>query len=184
MASEQQLIEEAKQDKTAFVHLYDQYFEQIYKYVITRIMDAQEAEDITSETFMTALEKIDSYQYTGKPFSAWLYRIAINKITDYHRQNQTAQKTMIKQFHGTDTTSKAADTEAKEQERNTEKSENLASLHLALEQLKPAERDIITLKYFENLSYKEIAAALNITTSNVGVKLNRALSRLENMCNY
>ncbi|HMR01429.1 MAG TPA: RNA polymerase sigma factor [Candidatus Gracilibacteria bacterium] len=184
MATEKQLIEAAQQDKTAFVALYDANFEKIFKYVVSRVYNQHDAQDITSETFMTALEKMDDYEYTGKPFSAWLYRIAINKMNDYFRSNQKAQKTAIKQIHNNETKAEAADTSMKEHEEQIEFTESLSSLHLALEKLKDDEKHIITLKYFENLSYKEIAETLNITTSNVGVKLNRAMARLQQMCNY
>ena len=169
MASEKKLIEAAQQDKTAFVELYDANFEKIFKYVVSRVYNQQDAQDITSETFMTALEKIDNYEYTGKPFSAWLYRIAINKMNDHFRSNTKAQKQAIKEIHSGETKSEAADAKMKEEENTLEFGENLENLHLALEKLKEDEKNIITL---------------NITTSNVGVKLNRAMSRLQQMCNY
>lgn len=181
--SEQQLIEHIKKDKTAFVTLYDNYFDRIYRYVVARVMDQQEAQDITAETFTTVLEKIDTYTWTGKPLSSWIYKIALNKITDHFRQNQTKQKAYIQHFFENEQNAQPADKEMKKSQEQQEELQRLQLIQENLHKLKSAERDIITLKYFENLSYQEIAETLQITTNNVGVKLKRAMSRLQTMCN-
>ena len=67
MELEAQLIEAAQNDKREFCKLYDKYFGKIYAFLLTRVADAQLAEDLTAETFYKALENIDKYKWTGKP---------------------------------------------------------------------------------------------------------------------
>ena len=184
MESEKQIIEEAKADKTAFVKLYDKYFQQIYRYVLTRVADTALAEDITSETFMSALENLDRYTYQGKPFSSWLYRIAINNITDHYRMQKSEREAAMQKWHETEDKFDGAEIEMKEEEARQKKLENIRELNGAFQKLQKSEQDIISLKYFENLSYKEIADIMETNTSHVGVKLKRALSRLNKLCNY
>ena len=184
MESEQKLIEEAKEDKTAFIKLYDKYFNRIYGYALSRVADKELAEDITSETFMSALENLNRYEYKGKPFSAWLYRIAINKITDHYRMKKAESEAAMQKWRETEDMFDGADEELKKNESETEKISRLKELHVAFQKLNPVEQNLISLKYYEDLSYKEIAEILDTNTSNIGVKLNRAMARLTQLCNY
>ncbi|MBU1018982.1 MAG: sigma-70 family RNA polymerase sigma factor [Patescibacteria group bacterium] len=183
MDSEQQLIEAAKSDKTEFVKLYDKYFDQIYKYMLTRVADVQLAEDLTSQTFLIALEKIDGYKWTGKPFSAWLYRVAINEMNQHYRKAKKNREVAMREWQEAGEKFDPADTNLKESENREEETANLRVLNQAIQKLKPGDQDILSLKFFENLSYKEIAGTLGISVSNVGVKLNRATDRLAKICN-
>jgi len=184
MDSEEQLISAAKSDKTEFVKLYDKYFKQIYKFLLTRVADVQLAEDLTSETFIIALEKIDSFEYQGKPFSSWLYRVAINELNKHYRAAKSEQEVMIRKWHEEGDKLEAADIELLEGENEQEKLQNLKVLNESIRQLKQEDQDILSLKYFENLSYQEIAEILGITVTNVGVKLMRATERLSKTCNF
>ena len=60
--AEQAQIEAAQKDKCEFVHLYDAHFDAIYRFLLSRVADRQLAEDLTSDTFMIALERIDKYR--------------------------------------------------------------------------------------------------------------------------
>ena len=82
---EVQLVERAKRDPRHFALLYDRHFEQIYRFVYSRVRAQDVAEDVTSEVFMKALAAMPRYQLTGRPFAAWLYRIAVNTIADRGR---------------------------------------------------------------------------------------------------
>ncbi len=182
--TDKHLIEAAKQDKTRFVELYDKYFDQIYKYMLTRVSDVQLAEDLTSQTFLNALENLESYEDRGHPFSSWLYRIAINEMNQHFRKSKKNHEVAIKNWHETSERFDSADTDLKGSEDEFEHLEQLKVLNNAIRKLKPKDQDILSLKYFENLSYQEIADVLGISVSNVGVKLNRATSRLSKACNF
>ena len=180
---EKQLIEAAQANKTTFVELYDLNFEKIHRFIRSRVSDQELAQDLTSETFIKALENINKYTYTGKPFSAWLYRIAINNINEHFRKNKKQHEIMERKWQEIGDKFDSADLGLKNEEEAQAQLAQIKDLNQSLQKLKPHEHDIITLKYYEDLSYKEIAETLNITISNVGVKLTRALNKLSQLCN-
>src|SRR4030067_942671 len=81
------LIRRAKQhDQVALTQLYEENFDRIYRYIVIKIGDRTEAEDMTQQVFLNALQSISSYKWKGMPFTSWLYRIAHNQIVDYQRK--------------------------------------------------------------------------------------------------
>ena len=94
MPDEESLVRRAQQrDQQAFTQLYEEYFDKIYRYVAIRIGNKTEAEDITQQVFVNALQSISSFRWRGIPFSAWLFRIAHNQVVDYLRK-KTKQATV------------------------------------------------------------------------------------------
>ena len=86
-AEEQRLLRQAQRgDTEAFAELYRAHVQAIYRYVVHRINDPQLAEDLTGDVFMRALQGLDRYQDQGKPFVAWLYRIARARVIDHYRK--------------------------------------------------------------------------------------------------
>src|ERR1700755_29782 len=77
-------------EQDAFARLYDAYVERIYRYIYFRVADQQVAEDITSQVFLKAWEKLSSYQSGSTPFIAWLYRIAHNAVIDSYRTKKVS----------------------------------------------------------------------------------------------
>ena len=82
---ESALIARAKTDRDAFGELYQRYVGRIYNYIYYRTNNVEDAEDLTARTFQRALLHIHNYQDKGIPFSAWLYRIARNLVSNWHR---------------------------------------------------------------------------------------------------
>src|SRR5579872_2927859 len=85
---ERDLVEQAKRDPRQFGALYDRHFQQIYRFVYSRMREQTAAEDVTSEVFMKALRSIPRYQDTGRPFTAWLYQISVNTVNDRYRSSR------------------------------------------------------------------------------------------------
>ena len=81
-ADERLLIEAAQKDTACFAELYELHFERVYAYVARRVQDRAETEDLTAEVFHHALANLKRFEWRGIPFSAWLYRIAANLISD------------------------------------------------------------------------------------------------------
>ncbi|MDO8531839.1 MAG: sigma-70 family RNA polymerase sigma factor [Dehalococcoidia bacterium] len=83
MQDEQSLVREAQQGNAgAFAKIYETYFDRVFRYVVVRVGNAAEAEDITQDVFLRALDSVRAFQWRGVPFSAWLFRIAHNLLTD------------------------------------------------------------------------------------------------------
>src|ERR671922_431530 len=75
-------------DREAFAELYDEYVDRVYRYLLYRVRDASDAEDLTSEVFTRAFANIKRYRWQGKSFLAWLYTIARNAVTDRRRRDR------------------------------------------------------------------------------------------------
>src|SRR6185369_8892680 len=86
MEQERLLIEAAQKDPKRFAELYESNFERVYAFIVRRVQDRHEAEDLTSEVFQHALANLSKFEWRGVPFAVWLYRIAANAITDRRRQ--------------------------------------------------------------------------------------------------
>lgn len=175
---EQKLIEAAQADPREFVALYDLHFDPVYRFLVSRCGDSQLAEDLTSDTFMKALEKIKKFKWTGKPYRAWLYRVALNEMNQYYRKHKKERELAIRQWKENGEEFDSADMDLRNNEDRQEAIGSVRQLNESFGLLKPAEQDILSLRFFEDLSYEEISTALNISVSNVGVRLNRSLKRL------
>ena len=77
-------VRRAQEDPAAFGVLYERYVDQIFSYIYYRTADRQEAEDLTSRTFLRALRHLPRYELRGAPFSSWLYRIAHNLVVNWY----------------------------------------------------------------------------------------------------
>lgn len=175
LEQENQLVEEAKQDSSKFGLLYDKYVDQIYRYVMRRVNDAEVAEDLVSQTFFDALSHLKSYQFKGYPFSAWLYKIAHNNVLKWYRVNNRVQKVDLE-----DIAEIRSDEDIVEGLNVQSEAEVVKA---ALLKLDPEDRELVRLKYFEEVSNIEIAEIMGISANNVGVKLYRALKELKQLMN-
>src|SRR6266850_8070840 len=82
MEQERLLIEAAQKDPTRFAVLYENNFERVYTFIVRRVRDRHDAEDLTAEVFQHALTNLPRFEWRGVPFVVWLYRIAANAVAD------------------------------------------------------------------------------------------------------
>jgi RNA polymerase sigma-70 factor (ECF subfamily) len=82
MEQERQLIEAAQKDPSRFADLYENNFGRVYAFIVRRVRDRHEAEDLTAEVFKHALANLSRFEWRGVPFAVWLFRIAANEIAD------------------------------------------------------------------------------------------------------
>ena len=85
--TEEELVRRAQKNPEQFARLYDRYIQRVYRFLLARTASPAEAEDLTSQTFLTAVEKLGKYHPDGH-FSAWLFRIALNKQIDLFRKKK------------------------------------------------------------------------------------------------
>ena len=166
---EERLVAEC-QDGTleSFDALYTHYVQPIYRYIYRRSLERALAEDLTSTTFIKALEKIRQYDASKGPFAAWLYRIARNAITDHYRthRNHTDIEDVWDLSSDDDTTKHTDDQLTHQQLRD------------ALQTLPSDKREIVLLRLWENLSYQEIAAITGKSEGNCKVIFSRTIAEL------
>jgi len=165
--NDKQLVEQAQNDPAAFAALYDRYVDRIFAYACRLMQDEVAAQDVTAVTFEKALRHIRRFKWQGSSFAAWLYRIARNEAMSRLRRQKWLSP---RQWFG--------QTELRVTETAVQNREAKQTLHHALAHLRPKERDIIVLRYFEGLSSNAVADILNCSTNNVYVRLHRALARL------
>jgi len=165
-------IEKAKKgNQTAFTFLLNYYWNEVYSYMLKRTENETTAEDITIETFSKAFDKIATYNAEFQ-FNTWLISIAKNVHIDLIRKKKSSLFIEITDeedqtaYNIADTTPSAEDVLITEQ--------NLSRLLLFIKELKPHYQEVIQLRYFQEMSYQEIANKIDEPLSNVKIKLLRA----------
>ncbi|WP_179317893.1 RNA polymerase sigma factor [Winogradskyella undariae] len=164
-------INKAKNNnQIAFNFLLDTYWNDVYAFQLKRTMNENDAEDITIQTFSKAFDKINSYNDDYK-FKTWLITISKNIHIDLVRKQKQSIRNTSKDndenyFYIVD------DSPTPEDKIITE--QNLAKLLRDIKKIKPHYQEVINLRYFQELSYKEISEKLNEPINNVKVKLLRA----------
>lgn len=157
-------------DQKAFNFLLNLYWDDVYGFQLKRIQNENDAEDVTIQTFSRAFDKIETFdeKYT---FKTWLITISKNLHIDLLRKEKNSITQVIsnsdkKAFQVLDESPSPEDILITEQ--------HLAKLLRDIKKLKPHYQEIINLRYFQELSYKEISKQLNEPMNNVKVKLLRA----------
>ena len=167
-ADERLLIEAAQKDPARFAELYENNFERVYAYVVRRVRDRAETEDLTSEVFHHALANLGRFEWRGIPFSAWLYRIAANLISD--RWQRTSREQTADQPEQIESPP-ASGVEYEEVERR-------ATLFRLVDTLPANQRRVVVLRFVEQKSIKEVAREIRKTEGAVKQLQFRALSSL------
>ena len=164
------LVNKAREgDQKAFNTLLNTFWKDVYRFQLNKCKDEDEAEDTTIKTFARAFDKITTYDEKYQ-FKTWLLTISNNIYIDYLRKKKTETISINKSHKEVhkiiDDDPSPADQLIQEQ--------NLAQLKGYIRQLKPHYQDVINMRYFLELSYKEISEKLDEPMNNVKVKLLRA----------
>jgi len=168
----EQAIQRAKNnEQKAFNFLLNTFWDDVYGFQLKRNQNENDAEDVTIQTFSRAFDKIATYNkdYT---FKTWLITISKNIHVDIIRKEKRSISTVVP-TDNEDTVFQIQDeTPSAEDKLITE--QNLAKLLRDIKRLKPHYQEVINLRYFQELSYKEISSELREPINNVKVKLLRA----------
>lgn len=165
-------IEKAKKgNQVAFTYLLDHYWNEVYGFMLKRTENETDTEDITIETFSKAFDKIATYNPEFQ-FNTWLIAIAKNVHIDMFRKRKSNVFVEISDNQDRLAHNIADTTPTIEDALITE--QNLSRLLQFIKELKPHYQEVIQLRYFQEMSYQEIAEQLNEPLSNVKIKLLRA----------
>jgi RNA polymerase sigma-70 factor (ECF subfamily) len=174
MSIEKDVVSQAvKGDGEAFSQLYEEHFDKVYRYIYLRLGNQAEAEDLTQEVFIKALEAIGSYKWRNLPFASWLFRIAHNQVIDYSRKQGKAAKVALEH----NVTPANEPNPALIAERALE-SEELAN---AIGNLPPAQRQVISLRFGAGLSIAEVAKTLGKSEGTVKALQYNGIASLRKM---
>ena len=165
-ADERLLIEAAQKDPARFGDLYEINFERVYAYVVRRIQDRVEAEDVTAEVFHQALANLKRFEWRGIPFAAWLFRIAANLISDRWQRS------------GREVADELAMDSAQVSPKEIEDVERRAMLFRLVETLPAEQKNVLVLRFVEDKSIKDVARQIRKTEGAVKQLQFRALTNL------
>jgi len=163
---ERLLIEAAQKDPSRFADLYENNFERVYAFIVRRVRDRDQAEDLTSEVFRKALAGLGGFRWRGVPFAAWLFRIAANQIADH--SNQAARERGIP----------SSEESVLSEEAGLEEIEQRARLFRLVDDLPPDQRRVIVMRFAQEKTIREAARELGRREGEIKQLQLRALENL------
>ena len=171
--AERAWVEQARSgDSTAVGYLYERYVDRIYRYVLLKIGDPHEAEDLTGQVFVRMIEAISGFQWQGASFQSWLYRIAHNLVVDHLRQRTRRPQVALDPLEGT----LLADGD--DPYSWAEAAEYRDHLRGALARLTDLQAQVIALKFGGGLSNAEVGRVLGRSEGAVKALQHSALTNL------
>ena len=170
MQDEQDLVHRAQDgDKEAFAGLYETYFDKIYRYVVVRIGNKAEAEDMTQQVFVKAYKHIPSYKWKGVPFSAWLFRIAHNVVVDFYRRESKRPTVPL------DESLVVGDDNP---QQTVERRQDIERVVAATRGLTTAQREVISLRFAGGLAIAEAARVMGKSEGAIKALQHSAIAAL------
>jgi RNA polymerase sigma-70 factor (ECF subfamily) len=166
---ERGLVVRAREDAAAFAELYDFYMPRVYGFVYRRVQDRCVAEDITSMTFQRALENIRKPDFRNECFGGWLYRVASNAVVDHVRRDRRFVAIGDPESMG-EPNAVAIDALAAALDRD--------QLRRALLNLSNGHREVLLLRFYDDMDTPEICTVLGCSRETFAVRLHRALRAL------
>jgi RNA polymerase sigma-70 factor (ECF subfamily) len=161
-------------DRSAFARLYDKYVDVVFRYVLFRVGDRELAEDVTSETFLRALRRIESVSYQGRDVGAWFVTIARNLVLDHVKSSRFRLEVATAEVDDT----KPADSGPEQQVLS--KVTRTALLE-CVGQLGDDQRECIVLRFLQGLSVAETAKVMARNEGAVKALQHRAVRRLASL---
>lgn len=158
-----------ERDQDAFGELYDRHVVRVYRHIYYMVGNAAEAEDLTAQTFLRAWEAIERYQVRGAPFVSWLLRIAHNLGVSHLRSKRESSQLhdgIVDEKPRIDPESSYVQTAEEELVRE------------AILRLRDEQRQVIVLRFIEDLDYKEVAEIIGKSVAAIRVIQHRALNSL------
>lgn len=151
-----------------FAVLYDKYAKKIYSFVYFKTQHRQTAEDLVTQVFIKALENINNFDIGKGTFQAWLYQIARHKVIDHYR---TAKKDVdINDVWDLE--------DGSDIKKDIDIKNKLSQVEDYLKELKSEQREIITMRVWQDMSYKDIAEAMGKSEAACKMMFSRAINTL------
>ena len=167
---EWELVQRAQtMDEAALSSLYSTYYPRVYNYAFLQLGDIHAAEDLASEVMLKLLESIKKYRFRGTPFSAWVFRIARNRLIDLHRRRKRRGEVNLSE--------PLASMQIGPQTM-AERALERGQLQLALKYLTDEQRQVIVLKFIEGFDNASIARILRRSEGAIKSLQHRALNSL------
>ncbi len=166
------LVLRARTEAEALGQLYEMYYRRIFRFCVHRLFNKQIAEDVTSTVFLQVARRIHSFKgRTEDDFRNWLYALTANHTNAYIRKSSRRKQLLAEVAAAMTTAESAADDPP---------GPDWPTLYAAILKLKPTHQTIVTLRFFENADFEQIAKIINAREATVRVTLHRILKKLKN----
>lgn len=180
--NEEQLLKDIENDPQKFGQVYEAFHPKIFGYVYRRTTDYEAANDITAETFLKAFANIDKFKWRNISLLYWLYKIATNELNKYFNATKYSPHSLcrIQEEYGIDITDHSnAETESIKLQDELEKHQEFIRINESIRKLDIKYQDVISLRFFEHKSIKEIAIILDKKEGTIKSLLSRGIEKLK-----
>lgn len=180
--NEQTLLREIKDDPRKFGEIYDAFYGRIFAYAFRRTTNYDAARDIAAETFLKAYAGIGKFTWRNISILSWLYRIAINELNRYLNSRRYSPESLnrIQEEYGFDITDHTnAETERILLEEELAKHRDFVKMNDRIKKLDMKYQEVISLRFYERKSIREIAAILGKKEGTVKSLLSRGIGALK-----
>jgi RNA polymerase sigma-70 factor (ECF subfamily) len=182
-----ELVKDALENgnQRAYAQLMERYRDSVYFMLLKMVKNKDDADDLTIEAFGKAFKRLEQYS-PQFAFSTWLFKIATNNTIDFLRKQKTNTYSIDKAFEGDDGSEMIFEikSDSLTPEEKIIRKEKLIHMRIVVEKLKPRYRQLIELRYFEELSYEEIATKLEMPLGTVKAQLFRAKDLLQEIMKH
>jgi RNA polymerase sigma factor (sigma-70 family) len=181
LSEEKELVRQAQKAPDAFAELYDNYYPKIFGYILRRTANLEAAQDLTSETFFKALQKLWQFRWRNISFSAWLYKIATNEINQYFRKAEYKKSISLEELReqGFEPISpQNPESELIEAQEKLEQHREFLAVQDKIVRLPAKYQEVIALRFFEQKQINEISEILGKKEGTVKALLHRAVEKL------
>ena len=180
--NEEQLLKDIEHDPQKFGQVYEAFYNKIFGYVYRRTTDYEAARDITAETFLKANVNIGKFKWRNISMLYWLYTIATNELNKYFNSHKYRPHSLcrIQEEYGIDITDHSnAETDSIKLQDDLEKHQEFMRINDTIRTLDIKYQDVISLRFFEHKSIKEIAMILDKKEGTIKSLLSRGIEKLK-----
>lgn len=180
--NEEQLLKDIENDPQKFGEVYEAFHNKIFGYVYRRTTDYDAAGDITAETFLKAYVNISKFKWNNISLLYWLYRIATNELNKYFNSHKYKPQSLgrLQEEYGIDLTDHSnAETESIKLQDELDKHQEFMRINESIKMLDIKYQEVISLRFFEHKSIKEIAIILTKKEGTVKSLLSRGIDKLK-----
>lgn len=172
-------------DQKAYAELMARYRDTVYFMLLKMVNNRDDADDLTIEAFGKAFKRLDQYT-PNYAFSTWLFKIASNNCIDFIRKKKAVIISLDKPYSNDEGGEYGMDIKAEilDPEEKVMKKEKIKMLRVVVEKLKPKYKELVEMRYFEELSYEEIAEKTGLPLGTVKAQLFRAREFLYNILKH
>ena len=161
-----------------FEEAYERHYEDVYKVIYMRLLNRENTEDVVQETFIKAMNSWDSFDESKASAKTWLSTIARNTMLNHIRDNKKHDASSF------DEMSEAGfEMGVEDEELNSLADDDAKEVYAILKNLKEKDRELLIMRYVEEMSYKEIAAKVDSNDKAVAKKVERLLKKCRETSN-